>query len=108
MRDLSNAQAIHLASLAAAPFCTQDKTLKHLSLEYCSGGYLNNEISRRFHSQNGRAWVSEKNLWRTFYCLAQGLMAMGHSVETLNQLDAPDWDPVVHLDLKVFQKSTST
>lgn len=73
----------------------------HFVVEYCSGGDLNNEIIRRFHDPNGRAYVSEKNLWRTFYCLAQGLMAMGHGVETTTQPEVPDWMPVIHFDLKV-------
>lgn len=48
-----------------------------------------------------RAYMSEKNLWRVFHCLAKAIMAMSCGDENGPRRKRRRWDRLIHLDLKV-------
>jgi len=80
-------------------------------MEYCNGGDLGKEIWDRY-TKYPKLWVSEKNVWRTFYCLVKNLLVMEAGVEDLDQRpedpENQEWRPLIHLDIKPVSTSPKT
>jgi len=100
MMLIRKTKAVHCIQLARNPLSRQNDRLRFLYMEYCAGGDMGREIAGRYLDEKTRRYPSEKNLWRTFHCLAKACMALHSGAEDDGDVLA-DWTPIIHFDLKV-------